>query len=75
MAENVMDEIMSADGPVTQDQIRELRVSGIELLQKARAMEKLALAQLDMARKLCQHPNKKFYVCPDCGLDTSPDGY
>ena len=70
-----MDSIMNSDGPITQEQIKALRESGLSLLSKARALQKLAQARLNMAQDLCAHPNKKGYVCPDCGFDNGPDGY
>ncbi|KKT36079.1 MAG: hypothetical protein UX12_C0007G0006 [Candidatus Collierbacteria bacterium GW2011_GWC1_45_47] len=71
-----LDEIINAEGPITQETIRALHKSGMELLDKAMAIRSLALAKLKMARELCSHPNKGGkYVCPDCGYDTSPDPY
>jgi len=70
-----LDDLLKSDGPITQEQIRQLRKSGFALLAKADTMRKLALSRLEMAESLCDHPNKTGYICPDCGYDTSPDPY
>lgn len=70
-----MDSLFNFDEPITQEQIRELRKNGLTLLSKAVAMQQLAQARLKMAKELCDHPNKKGFVCPDCGFDNGPDGW
>jgi hypothetical protein len=69
------DFMSQGEGATSQTQIRALYKDTMARLDKARALQKMAISQLDMLREMCKHPNKKRYICPDCGYDNSPDGY
>ena len=70
-----LEELIFSDEPLTPAKIRELYQMGLDQIAKASALHNLGISKIDMARRLCKHPNKHGYVCPDCGWDTGPDPY
>ena len=60
---------------LTQGEIRELRENADKKYEQAQKQSDAALAMFERLKSVCKHPNKKGYVCPDCGYNNRPDGY
>lgn len=66
--------VMNGDD-LTREEIRLLRDNALKKLKAANRMHEVAVTALQTIEKVCKHPGKKGYVCPDCGLDDGPDGF
>ncbi|HEX9008626.1 MAG TPA: hypothetical protein VF837_05185 [Patescibacteria group bacterium] len=64
--------LMVKENPTSED-VRKARQEAKILLRKGRKMVEEANRRLSELQGICRHHRKTGYVCPDCGIDSSPD--